>query len=200
MCCGSNWIYWCTELVVFLLLFHAKAPTGWKITPIFAPLNTFQRMHSPIESCLFQTSHSYIKNQMWPQHRNKNPTRVMKHGDVSRCVRTVKLLQEMLHAQLSRAQPQIDLTLCSISIVKQAHLWWTICFVLVSFSNLSHLLRCLVFIRRRRVQLGMCPPQVCVRKLHNESKSKSVFLVATNSSTTSFQRPLCGSADDTLYK
>ena len=50
------------------------------------------------------------------------------------------------------------------------------------------------------MQLGMCPPQVCVRKLHNESKSKSVFFVATNSSTTAFQRPLCGSADDTLYK
>lgn len=45
----------------------------------------------------------------------------MKHGDVSRCVRTVKLQQEMLHAQLPRAQPQIDLTSCSISIVKQAH-------------------------------------------------------------------------------
>lgn len=45
----------------------------------------------------------------------------MKHGDVSRCVRTVKLQQEMLHTQLPRAQPQIDLTSCSISIVKQAH-------------------------------------------------------------------------------
>lgn len=50
------------------------------------------------------------------------------------------------------------------------------------------------------MQQSMCPPQVCVRKLHSESKSKSVFLVATNASTTAFQRPLSGSADDTLYK